>query len=137
MTKPAVLEFTRILMELNIRVIGKMISSMVRDKKYGPTVHNTKATTSSDKKMVTVNSFGLTNHPLMATFFRIIFMVKELIVGQTVENIKVSGFEIKCMERVYSCGLIKDATKAAISMTKNTDMVSSCGQMEGSTMATG
>ena len=69
MTKPAAMEFTPILMEHNTRVIGKMISSMVKDKKYGPTVHNTKAIISLDKKMVTVNSFGLTNHPLMATFF--------------------------------------------------------------------
>ena len=91
MTKPVAMEFTHILMELNTKVIGKMISSMVKDKKYGLTVHNTKATTSSDKKMVRVNSLGLTNHLLTATFLRIIFMEKELIVGQTVENIMAIG----------------------------------------------
>ena len=64
-------------------------------------------------------------------------MVTELIVGQMVENIAVNGIAIKCTERVFSFGVIRDATKAAISMTKNTDMVSSCGQMEGSMMGSG
>lgn len=137
MTKPAVMVFIPILMELNTRVIGKMISSMVKVRKYGPTVRNTKATISLDKKMVLVNSFGLTNRLSMATFLRTIFMVTELIVGQMVENIAVNGFATKCMERVFFFGVIRDATKAAISMTKNTDMVFSCGQMEGSMTASG
>ena len=122
--KHAAMVSIRTLMVRSIRVIGRMINSMVKDKRYGPTVHNTKATISSDKKMDLVDSSGPTNPLSKVTFSKIIYMVKAHIGGQMVESIPVNGSATKCTAKDFSIGPIKDATKAVISTTKSTDMVS-------------
>jgi hypothetical protein len=64
-------------------------------------------------------------------------MVMESIDGLTVVNIQAIGSAIRCMAMVFSRGLTEENMKVNILMIKNKVMVSSLGQTEDNTMATG
>ena len=58
---------TPTLMVLNTRDTGLTTSNTVKERSTGQMVPNTKETTNLEKKTDMVNSFGLINHPTLAT----------------------------------------------------------------------
>ncbi len=57
--------------------------------------------------------------------------------GSKTEYTKVTGSITECMERAKSHGLMEDATKASINMTRNMASELSSGPMEENTSVTG
>merc|ERR1712007_135729 len=66
-----------------------------------------------------------------------IFMVMVIIYGVINVNTTVSGNEIRCMELVFSLGVMAEPTKEGMSMTKSMVMAFSNGLMGGCTMVNG
>ena len=56
--------------------------------------------------------------------------VWELTLGQIFENMKESGCQTRCTERVNSPGQMADSTKESISMTQKTVLEPSHGRMD-------
>ena len=64
-------------------------------------------------------------------------MVMVLIDGLIIDNTKVNGTTIKCMEWESSLGQTVESMMASILTTKSKDMVYSPGQIIDNTMVTG
>ena len=137
MIKPTDSVVTLILMEQSIKDIGKMISNMVRVKNNGQTVLNTLEATSTERKMVSVNSFGQINLHMMVNLLITIFTAKESTDGQTEENTSETGLIIKFMVKVSSHGLIDVNMRESTMMIRSRVMEFLPGQMEGNTMDNG
>lgn len=136
-TRPMAMDNILILMELNMKVTGLMISSMDKEKSTGQMVHNMKATTNLEKRMGLVNFYGLTNLLIVVTLWTIIFMVVGSIDGPISESTLEIGFRTKCMDPESSRGPMGENMKENIMMTKNKVMEFSLGQMEDNTMVIG
>ena len=87
--------------------------------------------------MAKENSFGLINLPIMATFSRTTFTVRENTVGLMDVSIMGSGLTTKWRARVLLPGVTAEDMRATTRMIKSTDMVPLSGQMVGSTLVTG
>jgi hypothetical protein len=93
-------------MELNIKVIGKMINKMVKVKKNGKMVHFILVNINKEKKKEKVNLYGEMIVHTKVIFMIIVFMVKVNIPGKMVEFMMVIGIIIKCMEKEHLYGLM-------------------------------
>lgn len=87
--------------------------------------------------MAKVNSFGLINLPIMATFSRTIFTDKESTVGLMAVSIMVNGLITKWKAKVLLPGVTAEDMRATTRMIKSMDTVHLSGQMVGSTLVTG
>lgn len=136
-TKHTDLEVILILMEPNIKVIGKMINNTEKAKNNGLMALSTQVATNMVKKTVLENSSGLTSLPMTESLLIIIFMVKECIAGPMAENTKVTGSITKCTAEESLPGLTKGNMRESTMTIKNKDTVYSPGQMEDNMMASG
>ena len=114
-----------------------MISSTEKEKSIGPTVHSTRANTSTERKTVMANSCGPTDQATAVSSLTIIFMARARTPGQTAEFTMVTGNKIKCTAKVYSLGPTAESMRGSIMMIKSRDMESSIGLMEDNTTDTG
>jgi hypothetical protein len=103
-----------ILMVHNMKVIGLMINNMVKVKRHGRMVLNTKVIISLGKKMASVSFYGLINLVIAETFSIIIFTVMVPINGQTAVSFQETGFVIKCTETEFSHGLMEENMKVSM-----------------------
>ena len=87
--------------------------------------------------MAKVNSFGLINLPIMATFSRTIFTDKESNVGLMAVSIMVNGLITKWKAKVLLPGVTAEDMRATTRMIKSMDTVHLSGQIVGSTLVTG
>ena len=110
---------------------------MDKEKKNGLMVRSMKATTNSAKKMDLESFYGLTDLHTKETSETIIFTDTENTNGPMVENSQETGYAIRCMEVVFSLGLMAEDIKVSTTMTKNKVMEFSRGQMEENTMGHG
>ena len=90
-----------------------------------------------ERRKVTENSGGLTDHHIKAISLTIISKEKASTNGQTRENSTETGSIIKCMVMECSRGLTAANTKANILMTKKKDEEFSHGQTIESMMVCG
>ena len=111
MTRPTASVYTAILTALNMKAIGKRISSMEMVLKHGQMVQSMKDNMYKEKSMVLEDLHGLTEAPIMANSLKIIFKAKENIIGQMEESIMVSGSITKWKEVESSHGLTAEDTK--------------------------
>lgn len=91
MTKHMAMESTLTQTEPSMRVIGLMISSMVRVRRNGLMVLGMKVIISSERKMDSEGSYGRINLFTKETSWTIIFMGTANTNGQTAENSQASG----------------------------------------------
>ena len=103
-----------ILMVHNMKVIGLMISNMVKVKRHGRMVLNMKVTISLGKKTASDSFYGPINLAIAETFSIIIFTVTVLINGQTAVNFQETGFVTKCTETEFSHGLMGENMKVSM-----------------------
>lgn len=119
------------------KAIGLTISNTAREKNIGPMAHNTRVSTSSERKMVMANFCGLIDLAIAANSLTIIFTAKELTPGPMVEFTTETGNRIRCMAKVYLRGQTGASTKVNTMMIRNKDTESFTGLMEDSMMDTG
>jgi hypothetical protein len=128
MTKRKAQELTPTWMELDIRVIGKRISSMVMVRRLGLMVLAMKEITREVKNTVKGSSSGQMAQPTMVIFSIITFMVMVPTTGPMVESSRETGETIRCMALEFSSGQTADDTKGSTSTIKNKDTESLSGK---------
>lgn len=82
-----------------------------------------------EKNMVWDNFHGMINQNMQEILQKTIYKDKELINGQMEEFIQVNGMRTKCMDLVYSHGVMAKNMKENMSMIKKKVMEYSLGQM--------
>ena len=82
---------TPILMELNTKASGSMISSMEKENKLGQMVHIIRVSTSLVKKMATESFSGRINPLMLVNSWTTTSMEKVLTNGLTVDNTLEAG----------------------------------------------
>ena len=120
---------TNIWMEPNMLEIGKKIDKMVMVLKLGLIMRNMKAIMSLVKNMELELLNGLTDPPISENSIIIIFMEKEFILGQIIENTRANGVEIKCMAKERSHGPMEENMLVNMQMIRKKDMVNLYGPM--------
>lgn len=106
-------------------------------KKNGQMVPDMKDNTKMGKRKEEENSSGLMVLRMMESSTTIIFTVKDIIDGLTVEPSMVIGNSTRCMAMVFSLGLMAEGMKENISKIRNKVMVRFIGQMVGNTLDNG
>ena len=81
MIKQMDMEFTFMLMEPNMKVIGKKINKMVMELNNGQMVVYMKVFIKMEKNMVQANTYGQMAPNIMVSGVIMLLMVKEFIVG--------------------------------------------------------
>ena len=122
---------------LSMKANGVMTSSMVKEKKNGLTVQNTREITISAKSMASVNSTGQITRHILVTLSTTISKVTVNIAGPTEESTQEIGFAIRCTVKESLHGRIRGDTRVHITMTRNRATEYSFGLMAENTMVTG
>lgn len=130
MIRQRVMVFTHIKMELNIKDLGRMTNSMEQEKRHGQMELHMRGIMCLVKSMEEVHLYGQMDLFIMANFNIIILRELVNINGLMVDLITVIGKIIKCMDRVYSFGLMEEDMKENILKTKRQAMESFTGLME-------
>jgi hypothetical protein len=104
-TRPTDSENIHIQMAQNMKAFGLMINSMDRVRKNGQMALNMKETINMGKKMGSVSFYGPTCHLIKEISTIIISMVTVNTSGLMEENIQVTGYVIKCMEKDFLLGM--------------------------------
>ena len=109
MIKPKEEELMNIPMVPFTLVIGKKTDKMAMELKHGQITPNMKEITSLAKNTALVLLNGLMALLILVNFSITIFMEKECILGQTIEDMKENGALIKCMAKELSHGLMDES----------------------------
>jgi len=112
-------------------VTGKKTSNMATELRPGLMLPNTKVTTNMAKSMVSELLNGPTDLHILENSTIITFMARAFILGLIIENMKVSGEQTKCTERVRLFGRILENISENMLKIKRRAMVSSFGLMGG------
>lgn len=131
------MEFTPIMVEVDMKDNGSMINNMVMEMKNGPMDQNTLASIMQASNMEKENSYGLINASMKESSKIITLMVVEYTNGTTKESLKETGKITKWKAKVSLLGLMVENTLVIILMIKNMELVLSNGLMVEHTMATG
>ena len=120
-----------------MRVHGKKMLKMEQEKKHGQMVQSLKVIIKKVRNMDRDTMFGVVSLPSMESGGIIIFTVTALISGLMEESTREIGKTTICMVKVFTLGLMAEAMKEIIIMTKNMDMESINGQMVESITVSG
>ena len=85
---------------------GRMINNMAMVRRLGPMEHIMKGSMKKERNMEKENQYLLTVLCMKDSLIIMIYMDMVSIFGQTIENIKESGREIKCMAEEQQLGLM-------------------------------
>ena len=110
MTRLRVVAHMSIWMEPSMLEIGKKTDKMAMELKLGLIMLNMKAIMNSVKNMELEPLNGQTILHILENSIIIIFMEKEFIPGQIIENMRVNGEEIKCTVKEPSHGPMEEST---------------------------
>lgn len=137
MTRLKVEEPMSTLTEPSMSAIGKKTASMDMASKPGPITLAMKATTSLARSTALELSSGPMDHLILESFITTTSMARECTPGRTIESMRVSGAQIRCMERAPLLGLTAESTSENMPRTRRRGTVSSSGQMADATEANG
>ena len=108
-------------MVLSMKDHGAMINNMVRAKKIGQMVLNTKGNINKERNKAMDNLFGLMDPDIMETLSIIIFMAKVSILGKMVESTKANGKTTKNTAKESTPWQMVNTTKEISMTTRNKD----------------
>jgi len=129
MTRLMDMEYMFIKTELDTKESGKMIFSMVKEKKYGQTIQCMKAIIMKVKNTEKDSIFGKMDPVTMEIGLKTELKVKAFTNGKMVVPTLVPGRTIICMAKVSTHGLTVDVTKDNMKWIKNMAMEFTNGQM--------
>lgn len=130
MIKQKVMAYILIWMEHNIKVLGKMINSMVKGKKRGQMVLVMREIIFLVKNMERELSYGLMVPYILVNSTTIILKVLANINGQMGDHSMETGKIIKCMGKEFLIGLMEGSMMVNILKIRNRDLEHSIGLQE-------
>ena len=123
------MEFTFIKMEQDTKENGRMISSTVKEKRFGQITLCMRAITTKERNMEKDYIFGRTDPATKEIGSKIELKELESINGKTVGHTLVNGRIITCMEKAFIHGPMVEDIKASMKWTKSMGMEFTNGLM--------